>query len=381
MKVLFIAGWFPDRGDYSGIFIKEHAMAVSRFNDVAVIYGEEKRWQKERYRFKSSLEDNLKVIRFTYREIPLFSSYPSYVKGALMCFEKLLSEGFKPDIINSNVYKTGIPAYIIKNRYDIPYVLTEHYTGFARKTLGRIKVKRAKIGMENAEFVLPVSNSLKNDIISYGIKANFEIVPNTAPDYFYYNPEVRNRSGVKKILCVAAMHPKKNIPSLISACRIIYNTRQDFVVDIVGEGEKMEEYKKMVGVLSLDGVINFLGGKSKTEIVKMMQGADFFVLPSKYENLPCVLLESLCCGLPVVATRVGGIPEIIDETNGILVESDNPEALAGAMLYMMGHSERYDRGKISLEAKKKYSYDAIGKQINVVYEKAIKLYKEREIST
>ncbi|MCM8777984.1 MAG: glycosyltransferase [Candidatus Omnitrophica bacterium] len=375
MKVLFIAGWFPEVGNYSGIFIKEHALAVAKFCDVAVIHGKGKRWQRERYRFSLSVEDDLKVLRFSYREIPLLPSYNSYIKGIVIGFEKLLSEGFRPDIIHANLYKTGIPAYIIKKRYNIPYVFTEHYSGYARKTINKKKLKMAKTGIENADLVLPVSNSLKEDILSYGINGSFEIVPNVVSDNFYYNPEMKNMSGIKKVLCVAAMHPKKNIPNLINACKVIHNIRQGWTLDIVGEGEKLKEYQKMVSDLSLDKFIHFLGGKQKKEIAYLMQTSDFFVLPSKYENLPCVLLESLSCGLPVVATKVGGIPEIINETNGILVEPDNPKELAQAMLYMMDNADRYDRQKISLDAKNRYAYEAIGKQIISIYEKIISYRK------
>ncbi|MCM8820988.1 MAG: glycosyltransferase [Candidatus Omnitrophica bacterium] len=376
MKVLFIAGWFPEGRNYSGVFVKEHALAVAKFCDIAVIYGRGKRWQRERYKFSFSVEDGLRILRFTYREIPLLPSYTSYVKGVILGFEKFLSEGFRPDIIHANVYKTGVSAYIIKKRYGIPYVFTEHYTGYARKTVNKKKLKMAKVGMENADLVLPVSNSLKEDILSYNINASFEIVHNVVSDDFYYNPEMKNISGINKILCVAAMHPKKNIPNLINACKVIHNIRQDWELNIIGEGDRLKEYQKMVCDLSLDKFIHFLGGKQKTEIARMMQISDFFVLPSNYETFGVVLIEALACGLPVVATRVGGVPEIINDTNGILVEPDNSVELAKAMLYMMDNLDRYDRQKISFDAKNKYSYDVIGKQIVDIYERVLRTFKQ-----
>ena len=371
MKVLFMARWFPERGNYSGIFIKEHALAVSRFCEVAVIHGQGSRWQRERYKFYSSVEDGLKVLRFTYRKIPLFPDYSDYMKGFLLAFERLAAEGFEPDIINAGIYTTGVAANNIKQKYGIPYVIREGYSGFMRKNMSRKKLKRAKIGMENANFILPVSGAQKKAILAYGIKGDFEVVPNAVPDYFLYNPEMKKTAGIKRSLCVAAMHPKKNYPTLINACKIIHNIRRDWQLDIVGEGEKMDEYKKMVSCLSLEGHIHFLGGRQKTEIAEMMQSSDFFVLPSKFEPSGNVLVESLCSGLPVVATNVGGIPEIINESNGILVDPDSPEKLADAMLFMMDNSDKYDREKLSRDAKSKYSYDVIGKQITDIY-KSIK---------
>ena len=378
MKVLFIAGWFPQDGNYKGIFIREHAFAVARKHPVAVIYGEENTQQKEKFRFAFSTEDNLQILRFTYRKIPLFSSYPRYVKGVVMAFEKFVSQGFTPDIIHACIYFTGIPANIIKQKYNIPYVIREGYSGLPRHALRKTKIKKARIGMGNAEYILPVSYALEKDILSFGIKGRFEVVPNTVPDFFCYNPGVqKNADNTKRILCVARMHPCKNIPNLINACVILLSHRKDFQVNLVGEGEKIEEYRKSVRDASLDSIFHFLGSKTKEEIASMMQGSAFSILPSKYEALPNVLIESVACGLPVVATRVGGIPEIIDDSNGILVESDNSQALSEAMNWMLDNADRYDRKSISLNARKKYSYETIGAKITAIYEKALTSYKQK----
>ncbi len=275
------------------------------------------------------------------------------------------------------MYKTGLPANIIKKKYGIPYVLREGNSGFMRKTLNRFEIKKARTAMANADFILPVSSAQEGAIRSYGIKGRFEVVRNVVPDYFFYAPELRNRSETKKFLCVADMHPKKNIPNLINACHILQKKRQDFSVDIVGEGKKMEDYRKLVSQKSLEKTIRFLGKKPKTEIAKIMQAADIFVLTSKYEPSGNVLVEALSCGLPVTATRVGGIPEVINEDNGILVESDNSQVLADKMEWMMDNCGRYDREKISQDAHNEYSYDAVGRQLTAIYEKASEKREER----
>lgn len=374
MKILFIAGWFPQGDNYKGIFVKEHALAVAGKHEVAVIYGEENTRQKEKFRFSFSTEDGLQILRFTYREILFFSSYRRYVKGVLMAFEKFLAIDFKPDIIHANVYFTGVPANIIRKEYNIPYVITEHYSGFSRRSLRKSKIKQAIIGMGGAEYILPVSNALKEDIFAYGIRGRFEVVPNVVPDIFCYVPVSGNQAGIKQILCVAAMHPKKNIPNLINACRILYRVRRDFNVNIVGEGKKMAEYAELVRQASLDNVIQFPGSRSKKEIARMMQESDFFVLPSKHEPFGCVLAEALACGLPVVATNVGGIPEVVDGNSGILVESDNPQALSAAMNRMMDNPGIFDRKSISLNARKKYSYDTVAEQLDGIYKKVLQTY-------
>jgi len=375
MNILFITETFPEKDSYRGVFIKETALAVASSHKVAVIQGSGIQGQQDKFKFVFNLEDNLQILRFTYREIPFISFFPRRVKGTVMAFEKLLSHGFKPDIINACVYKTGVPSNIIKKKYGIPYVIREGNSGYMRKTLNRFEVKRARVAMENAAFILPVSAAQEQAIRSYGIKGRFEVVRNVVPDYFCYAPELRNSSKVKKFLCVADMHPKKNIPNLINACNILRKHSNNFAVDIVGEGKKIEDYRTLTRQKSLEDTVTFLGKKPKAEIARMMQRADFFVLPSRYEPSGNVLVEALSCGLPVVATRVGGIPEVINESNGILVESDNSQALADNMELMMDNCDAYDRKRISEDAHRKYSYDAIGKQLTAIYGKVL---KERE---
>jgi glycosyltransferase involved in cell wall biosynthesis len=92
------------------------------------------------------------------------------------------------------------------------------------------------------------------------------------------------------------------------------------------------------------------------------------VLFSFYENQPCVILESLCSGLPVIATRVGGIPELIQDDNGLLVDAGNEEQLLQAMKTMIQKEKNYDRKKISSLASARFSYEYVGKDICSVYD-------------
>jgi glycosyltransferase involved in cell wall biosynthesis len=104
------------------------------------------------------------------------------------------------------------------------------------------------------------------------------------------------------------------------------------------------------------------------EVARQMQLSSVLLLFSRYENLPCVLLEALCCGLPVVSSRVGGIGEVINDSNGILVESGNVEQLAAAMIGIIENYKIYDRASIAKEALAMYNYEAVGKKYLSVYQ-------------
>jgi glycosyltransferase involved in cell wall biosynthesis len=108
------------------------------------------------------------------------------------------------------------------------------------------------------------------------------------------------------------------------------------------------------------------------EVAKTLQKADFFVLSSNYENLPCVLIESLSCGVPVVSTNVGGISEIINTENGILVKPNDLSVLVNALKQMMMTFDRYDKTKLHAMAEGNFSYPAIGEKLSSIYANAIK---------
>ena len=99
-----------------------------------------------------------------------------------------------------------------------------------------------------------------------------------------------------------------------------------------------------------------------------MQQSDAFLLFSRFENQPCVVLESLCCGLPVISTKVGGIGELIDESNGILIESGDVNGLVWAMQRMMDDHSKYERATIAAKASAAFNYQAVGKRIADLYD-------------
>ncbi len=222
MKVLFIAGWYPIGNSYEGIFVKEHAIAVSKFNDIAVIYGEKNKHQKKVFEFYQRKEDKLKIIHFTYKRSSFsISSFSTYIKGVLIAYKKLTQQGFNPDIVHAHVHFTGVPAAIIKQRYNIPFVITEHHSKITLHKMKRKDIKRMRYAMNKADYIFPVSYTLKNAIEEYGINNRFEIIPNTVnPDIFYYDPTKRNEKIVK-ILTVSSMTPRKGINILIEAANIL----------------------------------------------------------------------------------------------------------------------------------------------------------------
>ena len=145
------------------------------------------------------------------------------------------------------------------------------------------------------------------------------------------------------VVCVAQLKSYKGHRHLIEACRRLLDDGVDFRCRLAGDGPEREPLEQLVDELGLGHHIEFLGSVDGDRVATLLAEADLFVLPSvvdpsgKMEGLPVALMEAMAAGVPVVASRLSGIPELIeDEETGLLVEPGEPVALAAAMKRLIG---------------------------------------------
>lgn len=381
LKILFLTGNYPTKTEPAGgIFIREHAKAIQLYNEVVVLHwaGVDKNLKKL-WRLEPETDETLNKGMSTYRlwrrQLPIpRTSFLVYLWSVCQAFRQIKAQGFRPDIIHAHVYVSGIPAVIIGKLYHIPVVISEHWSAFPRKLLSRLEIFKARLAFKWAAMVMPVSYALQKAIESYGIRANFVIVPNTVnPTLFFPKSPITNRDNLKRILFVGLLTPIKGLPYLFQALKKVKKQREDWHLDIVGDGSSRAAYEKMTADLGILERVTFHGLKSKQEIAEFMRNCDFFVLPSLWENLPCVLIEAMASGLPIIATRVGGVPEIINQAHGILVPPKDVGALAKAIDYMLSHYQNYPPEKISQYAQENFSYKVVGRKLNDIYKQLLNI--------
>ena len=139
--------------------------------------------------------------------------------------------------------------------------------------------------------------------------------------------QARRTRDRNKVVIVANLRPEKGHDVLLDAGAILRQRFPKVRVDIVGDGPERDRLIERSARLGLNGIVSFLGHRD--DVPALLAGAGVFVLPSRSEAFPNALLEAMAAGLPIVATRVGGIPELIDdEQTGLLVPPDRPGALA-----------------------------------------------------
>ena len=142
------------------------------------------------------------------------------------------------------------------------------------------------------------------------------------------------------VICtIAHMEEHKGIKYLLESASLLLQSRNDVSFLIVGEGALKEELRKTCVVLKIEKNVIFAGERS--DIPEILSLTDIFVLPSLREGLSLAILEAMACGKPVIATNVGGVPEVVkDGISGILVSPKDPEALHSAMNELLGDREK-----------------------------------------
>jgi len=134
----------------------------------------------------------------------------------------------------------------------------------------------------------------------------------------------------KVLISVGRLAEAKDQITLLRAIKKLRDNNRAIFLAVVGEGEMRPLLEASIRELQLERHVCLLG--NRTDVETLLPCADVFVLSSRREGLPMVLLEAMSCGLPIVATRVGGIPEVVDDSiNGFLVPPENPSLLAEAL--------------------------------------------------
>lgn len=379
IKVLFLSSWFPSRiNQTKGNFVEKHLQAVSEFCETAVLHVVADQHMNQKTEISLSKHGQILYLIIYFKpskvKIPFLSGFIKLKKYISNYFKgyKIITKGFgKPDIVHGNIlFPVGIIAYLFKKFKKIPYVFTEHWTGYTQDDpnhAGKIELIFSRIIALNAEMIMPVSEHLKNSMINIGLKANYEVIPNVVNTEIFKPDNENVKSEIKKILHISTLiDEQKNFTGILNVLSKLKKARNDFELEVITDGDS-EQYMKKSNELGLQKVVNFSGLKNAGEIAEIMKLSSFLLLFSNYENLPCVIVEAFAAGLPVVSTDVGGIKEHLNDKNGLLIPKGDEAALLEAINKMLDSLEKFDKNVIAGYAKENFSYSKIGSLYSGVY--------------
>lgn len=366
MKILVVPKWYPwPELPVFGIFCREHARALATRHEVVVLASlATPAADFPVYRLTDEVEHGIRTLRVRYRRPrvrPL--AMACQLAGMLAAHRRLRRDGFRPDVVHAHVYSAALPALALARLSRAALVVTEHYTGFQRGLVTGADRLTAKVAFERADLVAPVSGELAGHLRAIAPGARIEVHPNVVDTDVFTPVAHEERGRPKRLLTVGALAEKKGHAYLLEAL-----TRLDGVeLDVVGDGELRAELEDTARRLGAPA--RFRGELSKEEVARMMGEADLFVLPSTHETFGCVLIEAMACGVPSVATRVGGVPEVLAQEAGELVAPRDPGALAEGIERALGRE--FDPTALARDARERYGYAAFAERWTGVYEELL----------
>jgi len=381
LNILFLPRWYPHRYDpMPGLFIQRQAEAISSSCNVAVLYVHADEHAGKRYETDFAEEKGVKVVRVYYREpkIPLLSGFLkiiTYYRAHSLGFKMLRS--FKPDLIHVHVLtREGIIALVKKKINGIPYVITEHWSRYLPASdsfHGSFRKMVTRRVIRSSAAVIAVSEALKKAMLRFDLRnPNFFVLPNPVETSLFV-PGVRPTGrSIKRFIHISCFEDRpKNISGFLSAVNNLSGKRFDFECYFIGDGPEFDLWKDRAAGLGLLGkTVYFMGLKEQKELVKEIQEADFMVLSSNYETFGTVVIECLSCGIPVVATSVGIVPEVINETNGIIVQAGDNNALEAAIITMLDKFSSYDPQVIRNTVVNRFDHVTVAGQLMEIYNKS-----------
>ena len=245
----------------------------------------------------------------------------------------------RPDLIlNYWLYPDGYAAVRVARELRVP-VIVGAIGSDIRARNDAITIRRVTETMTNADAVITVSEELRQQVVARGVPANrVTAILNGCDTAIFYPGDraaARRQLGqdqaAELVVYAGNLLPTKGLAELLDAFAQLAKSRPQLQVAIVGQGPYGDTLRRRIAMAGIEGRVILPGRCDASGIAQWMRAADIFCLPSYSEGCPNVVVEALACGCPVVATNVGGIPELVKETSGLLVPPRDVPALRAAL--------------------------------------------------
>lgn len=331
VRVLVVTHLFPTEGNPAGgPWVAEQVDALSEFVDVEVLCC------ARTGRDRSVIRDSGVKVTYLDTATPLGEGHLGLLASSWRYSRRLRAFldaiAVKPSVLHSHFgFPDAVVVGRVANRLGIPHVATLHGSDVARvlprRDVAGVGLRRA---VQRAGAVVCVSHALAYTARALlGDEFPLAVIPGGVDSRTFYVRDDGPRSG---LLYVGNLTAVKNVDVLIEALALARDSRV-LPTAIVGDGALQPHLEGLVRRRELESTVTFLGTLGRQEVADRMRLARVLVLPSAREGWGAVVAEALACGTPVVASRVGGIPEILEEpAGGAFVDPGDPEQLSRAML-------------------------------------------------
>lgn len=329
MKILQQCIYFPP--EVGGL--ESHAFYLCRDlvrlgNQVTMVTSHSKRESP-----KHEIMDGINVIR-TWMPSKTPAGWITHTLGTVPVY---LPRARHADVLHAQTFASALPAMIAKQQYRKPMALTLHTSHFlrlAQKPAWQPILRRI---IRSADWLLTASAEIRDVALSLYPHPRAEAVTNGVDTTMFRRvaPTLPPPPpGTRRLIIPRRLFEKNGVEYFVRALPLI---RAELPVEalFVGDGPEREKLETLARELGVADACTFIGARPNTEMPGLLSSADVSVFPSLMEATSVAALESMSCELPVAASNVGGLPEIVDETVGTLFEPANPADLAARVVALL----------------------------------------------
>ena len=345
LRIAVVTRYFPSSAEpWQGRSAYQTLRLLARETDLHVFYPNSvyPRMLKPRRRIYSSLDPAFKTadVNASYHDVPALPLLSRPLNGWMAARILLpVVRGFEPDLIFSFfAYPDGYAALKIGQALGVPVAMMSIGTDI--NNIGDpISAMHTRTVLRESDFVLTVSEDLRKKALSMGANAlrSRSIVNGCDFSVFHVGSraearlKLRIEPDAKAVVYIGRLDVNKGLRELVDAATSLRQAHPGLRVYLVGEGPDRPVIERDIQTRNAAAYIHVMHACSFDEVAVWMAAADLVTLPSYMEGCPNVVIEALACGRPVVATNVGGIPEILGMDSGLLVPPRDSAALADAL--------------------------------------------------
>ncbi|MEW6095644.1 MAG: glycosyltransferase family 4 protein [bacterium] len=377
MNIGLISGrYFPHVGGVQAVVDNLTKGLTKRGHNVFIITSKSP-WSLKSYEVINGIKVYRVFLGFFGGSLKAALSFPFLSFYSLIKIIKIIRVN-QTDIVNLHfVDGSGFYVLLLKRILKIKIVVTVHGNDvqiFPKRS--RIRKLLLRNVLKEADFVTGCSNSLLKDAKELVPEIEWKTIAihNGINLNEFKSREIYN-NPTPYIFAMARFEYKKGFDILIKAFKFVVEKFHNIELIIAGDGPEKPTIQRMIKEFNLEKSVKLIGKANRDEVVKLFNGCEFFVLPSRIEPFGIVNLEAMAAGKAIVATKVDGVPEIITNGyNGMLVEPNSPEEIAKGIIYLIENPQIRDKmgmnGKNLVEGE--YQWDkAINKYLEV-YEKVMR---------
>ena len=280
---------------------------------------------------REEVMDGIQVVR---RWMPSRSP-AGWIAHTSATFATYLPRARGADVLHAQTFASAPPAMLAKRMFGRPLVLTLHTSHFlrlAQRTAWQPVLRRI---IASADWLLAASTEIRDVALGLYAHPRAEALTNGVDTgMFAPGAAVLPASGRLRVIVPRRLFEKNGVEYFVRALPLV-RAQLDVEAIVIGDGPERARLEALAHELDVGDSIRFLGARPNAELPGLLRSADAAVFPSLMEATSVAALEAMSCGLPVAASRVGGLPEIVDETVGTLFQPADPADLAARLVTLL----------------------------------------------